>query len=80
VISLLGTLVRLYCEPTSTLGDEYKNTVGLLSGKPTRTLGEHTFGELPGKPHSTMGEHTLEKLPSKPTSTLGEHKLFLILS
>jgi hypothetical protein len=59
VISLLCKLGKLSCKPTSLLVDKYKNTLGLLSGKPTGTLGEHTLGELPGKPMSTLGEHKL---------------------
>jgi hypothetical protein len=49
VISLLCTLGKFSCKPTSILVDTYKNTLGLLSGKPTGTLGEHTLGELPGE-------------------------------
>jgi hypothetical protein len=64
VISLLCTLGKLACKPTSTLGDKYKDTLGLLSGKLTDTLGEHTLGELSSKPNGTVGEHTLGVLPA----------------
>jgi hypothetical protein len=40
-MSLLGTVGKLSCKSTSTLGDKYNNTLGELPGKPTGALGEH---------------------------------------
>jgi hypothetical protein len=46
VISLLCTLGKLSCKPTSTSGE---HTLGELPRKSPITLGEHTLGELSGK-------------------------------
>jgi hypothetical protein len=74
VISLLCILGKLFCKPTSTFFDKYKNTLGLMSGKPSGTLGEHV-GELSGKLSGTLGEDTLGELHRKSPTRLGEHTL-----
>jgi hypothetical protein len=44
--TLLCTLGKLSCKPTSTLGE---HTLGELPRKSPTTLGGHTLGELSGK-------------------------------